>query len=127
MAVRGIRGATTAAADTASAILEASTELLQRIVEVNGVLTEDIAGIWLTTTRDLSAEFPAAAARQLGWNAVAVLCGHEMEVPGSNPRSIPRCIRALVLVNTERAPSEMRFVYLRDAHRLRAQSAEVWT
>ena len=75
--------------------------------------------IWFTTTPDLTAEFPAAAARQLGWGDVPLMCAHEMAVPGSNPRSLARCIRVLLLVNTDVPASAMRFVYLRGTEKLR--------
>lgn len=119
MAVRGIRGATTTEADTEAAILEATQELLTAVRQANQVQPEDVAGIWFTTSRDLSAEFPARAARRLGWTDVPMLCGHEMEVPASNSRSVSRCIRVLLLVNTDRPASAIRFVYLRGAARLR--------
>lgn len=119
MAVRGIRGATTAEADTEAAILEATQELLTAIRFANQVEPEEVSGIWFTTSRDLSAEFPARAARRLGWTDVPMLCGHEMEVPAANSRSVPRCIRVLILVNTDRPASAMRFVYLRGAAGLR--------
>ena len=121
MAVRGIRGATTAEADTEAAILEATEDLLTQIGTANAVRPEDVAGIWFTTSRDLSAEFPARAARRLGWTEVPMLCGHEMEVPAANNRSVPRCIRVLLLVNTERPASDVRFVYLRGARHLRSE------
>jgi chorismate mutase len=120
MAVRGIRGATTADADTEVAILKATEDLLTAIQSANQVQPQDVAGIWFTTSRDLSAEFPARAARTLGWNEVPMLCGHEMEVPTSNSRSVPRCIRVLMLVNTDRRASEIHFVYLRGATQLRS-------
>lgn len=121
MAVRGIRGATTADADTQAAVIDATTEMLQSISQDNRLDPADIAGVWFTTTRDLTAEFPAVAARRMGWKEVPLLCGHEMEVPRSNPRSVARCIRVLILVNTERAASDMRFVYLRGARDLRSR------
>ena len=120
MAVRGIRGATTAETDSEAAIVDATIELLAEIVRANRLKPDDIAGAWFTTTPDLTAEFPAAAARQLGWGDVPLLCAHEMAVPRSNPRSLPRCIRVLLLVNTEVPASAIRFVYLRGAERLRA-------
>jgi chorismate mutase len=120
MAVRGIRGATTAESDTEAAILEATEDLLTALREANQIRPEDVAGIWFTTSRDLAAEFPARAARRLGWTEVPMLCGHEMAVPSSNGRSVPRCIRVLLLVNTDRPASDMRFVYLRGAAGLRA-------
>ena len=119
MAVRGIRGAITADADTEAAILDATQELLTAVRHANQVQPEDVAGIWFTTSRDLSAEFPARAARRLGWTDVPMLCGHEMAVPASNTRSVPRCIRVLMLVNTDRPAAAIRFVYLRGAAHLR--------
>jgi chorismate mutase len=115
MAVRGIRGATTVDADTGTAILSATTELLSELRRQNGFEPEDIAGIWFTTTPDLQAEFPAKAARLMGWNSAPMLCGHEMQVSGS----LAHCIRVLMMVNTDRPASEMHFVYLRQAVQLR--------
>jgi chorismate mutase len=122
MAVRGIRGATTTEEDSEAAIVEATTELLRQIADENALEPGDIAGAWFTTTTDLIAEFPAAAARRFGWIDVPLLCAHEMAVRPTNPRSIPRCIRVLILANTERPASAMRFVYLRGAQALRAAS-----
>ena len=115
MAVRGIRGATTVHTDSAEEIEEATREMLTQLIEANQIDPEEIAGAWFTTTRDLNSEFPAIAARKLGWTAVPLLCGHEMEVGDDNPRSIPRCVRVLVLLNTDKKASEMKFVYLRGA------------
>lgn len=115
MRVRGIRGATTVAANTPDAIIEATTELLAEMMRANDLRVEDVASAIFTTTRDLNAEFPAVAARKLGWHDVALLCGHEMEVPGS----LGMCLRILLHVNTERAQSELRHVYLRGAEVLR--------
>lgn len=120
MAVRGIRGATTVDEDSPAAIVDATRELLSRLVSENAIAPPDIAAAWFTTTRDLRAEFPAVAARRMGWSEVPMLCGHEMDVPQENSRALPRCIRVLVLVNTDRTSSEMRFVYLRGARDLRA-------
>jgi len=119
MAVRGIRGATTTDEDSETAIVDATTELLAQIARENALQAGDIAAAWFTTTPDLTAEFPAAAARHFGWDDVPLMCAHEMAVPSSNPRSLPRCIRVLLLVNTDRPSSAMRFVYLRGAQQLR--------
>jgi chorismate mutase len=119
MAVRGIRGATTTNEDSEAAIIEATQELLGRMAGENQVDPDDIAGAWFTTTTDLKSEFPAAAARKLGWHDVPLLCAHEMTVPASNPRSLDRCIRVLLLVNTPKPASAMRFVYLRGAAQLK--------
>jgi len=115
MAVRGIRGATTVEQDAPAEIVAATREMLTELIELNGIEPDDVAGAWFTTTLDLCSEFPAVAARQLGWVDVPLICGHEMDVPYANPRSIPRCVRAMILLNTERPQSEMRFVYLRRA------------
>ena len=115
MLCRGIRGATTVSANTKEAIIAASRELLQKMMEVNDVEIKDLAGILFTTTPDINAEFPAAAARELGWTQVALLCGHEMDVPGS----LPRCLRVLMLFNTEKSNEEIAHVYLEDAQRLK--------
>ena len=119
MAVRGIRGATTTEDNTESAIIEATTQLLSRMTQENGLDPDEIAAAWFTTTPDLTAEFPAAAARRFGWSEVPLLCAHEMAVPASNPRSLERCIRVLLLVNTPKPASAMRFVYLNRAEQLR--------
>jgi chorismate mutase len=119
--VRGLRGATTADSNTRDAILEATRELLQELVEANDVSADDIAAVTFTTTRDLDAEFPAVAARvDLGWTEVAMMCGHEMEVPGGQER----CIRVMILVNTDKAPHELKRIYLREAASLRARSGK---
>ena len=114
--VRGIRGATTADDNTEQAILDATRELLEGLVEANDIDQDDIAAVYFTTTRDLNAAFPALAARRhLGWDYVALMCGHEMEVPDAQPR----CIRVLMLVNTEKSPREISNLYLRGASHLR--------
>ncbi|TMD13191.1 MAG: chorismate mutase [Chloroflexi bacterium] len=121
MAVRGIRGATTVEEDSPQAIVEATQELLGALLDENGIVRSDVAAAWFTTTRDLTAEFPAVAARRMGWAEVPMLCGHEMELAAGQDGNVPRCIRVLVLVNTERAASELRFIYLRGASRLRSR------
>ena len=118
--VRGLRGATTADANTAESILEATKELLTRLIETNNVDLDDIAATIFTTTQDLNAEFPAAAARQLGWEHIALMCGHEMSVPNAPDR----CIRVLMLVNTDKAAQELSNVYVRGAENLRRRGME---
>lgn len=120
MPVRGIRGATTASENTAAAIVDAARELLAELVRVNSLDVEEIAFTYLTTTPDLNAEFPALAARQLGWLDVPLLCGHDMAVPIPNPRAVARCIRVVILYNTDRPQREMRHVYLRGANAIKA-------
>jgi chorismate mutase len=115
MRCRGIRGATTAEANSPEAILEATTELLAEMTRANDLRLEDVASAFFTTTHDLNAEFPAVAARKLGWTDVALLCGHEMQVPGS----LPMCLRILLHVNTEKEPNQLVHTYLRGAKVLR--------
>lgn len=115
MAVRGIRGAVTATANEREAIVEATSRLLREIVERNAIGVDDIGAIFFTTTPDLTAEFPAAAARELGWNDVPLLCGHEMSVPGR----LDKCVRVMMLVNVDVAQSAIRHVYLDGAKALR--------
>jgi len=116
MACRGVRGATTVEGNTADAILAATRELLQEITQANGFHVEDVASAFFTATLDLNAAFPAAAARQIGWEHVALLDGNEMDVPGS----LPMCIRVLIHVNTEKRQDQMANVYLRGAKNLRS-------
>ncbi len=115
MMVRGIRGATTVERDDAEAILAATEELVREIVAANALRSEDVASALFTVTPDLHAEFPAAAARRIGWTLVPLLNFTEIGVPGR----LPRCIRVLLHVNTERGQREMVHVYLRDAVSLR--------
>jgi chorismate mutase len=113
--VRGIRGATTVLEDTPEAILDATEELVREIVSANRILPEDVASALFTVTPDLHAEFPAAAARRMGWTMVPLLNFTEIGVPGR----LERCIRVLVHVNTDRAQNEIVHIYLRDAVSLR--------
>jgi chorismate mutase len=120
MPVRGIRGATTATANTAEAITEATDELLGELIEANGLDVAEVAFAYFTTTKDLNVEFPALAARRLGWVDVPLLCGNEMDIDGPNPRGVAMCIRILLLYNTDRPQSAMRAVYLRGATAIKA-------
>jgi len=114
--VRGIRGATTVAADETEQVLSATGELLEAILESNGLADfDEIVSAIFTTTSDLNSTFPAEAARALGMHQVPLLCASEIPVPGS----MPRCIRVLLHVNTSKPQSEIVHVYLRDAQRLR--------
>jgi chorismate mutase len=115
MPVRGIRGATTAATNTQESITEATDELLRELTALNDLDIAEICFAYFTTTHDLTAEYPAYAARRLGWLDVPLLCGHDMDVMLPNPRGVRMCIRALVLYNTPRPQSAMRFAYLRGA------------
>jgi chorismate mutase len=114
---RGIRGATTAPINTAEDILEATRELVVTLRHLNQLETEDIASAIFTTTPDLTATFPALAAREVGWTEVPLICTHEMAVPGA----LQRAIRVLLHVNTTRSASEIRHVYLKGARQLRPE------
>ena len=120
MPVRGIRGATTAEVNTPEAITEATEELLEELIRLNSLDKDEVCFAYFTTTHDLTAEFPAYAARRLGWLAVPLLCGHDMDVPLPNPRAVPMCIRILLLYNTAKPQSAMRFAYLRGAKAIKA-------
>jgi chorismate mutase len=118
---RGIRGATTVEENSAEAILSATRELLYIIIRANEIDQEDVASAIFTTTKDLDATYPALAARQLGWYDAALLCGNEMQVPGT----VSLCIRILVHWNTKKTPGEIVHVYLRRAKGLRPDRTEL--
>jgi chorismate mutase len=100
-------------------ILAATVELLSEMAQVNKIEIADISAIFFTTTPDLNAEFPASATRELGWpSSLAMLCGHEMNVPND----LPRCLRILMLVNTERGPDEIAHIYLGEAKKLKSKT-----
>lgn len=112
---RGVRGATTVQSNSRDDILLATRQMLALMIRRNGIDSADIASALFTVTSDLNAEFPALAARQLGWLEVPMLCGYEISVPGS----LTMCIRVLVHWNTSLPQSEIQHVYIRDAVRLR--------
>jgi chorismate mutase len=93
---------------------------LSELVRLNDLDTSEICFAYLTTTHDLTAEFPAIAARRLGWTDVPLLCGHDMDVQLPNPRGVQRCVRVLLLYNTPLPQSAMRFAYLRGAQAIKA-------
>ena len=115
MYCRGIRGATTVEHNEREEILAATKELLELLISRNELRAEDVASIIFTVTEDLDAEFPALAARQLGWTEVALLCAREIPVPNS----LGKCIRVLLHVNTTHSAAEVQHVYLRGAVTLR--------
>ncbi len=115
MPCRGVRGATTVQKNDREEILTATRQLVALMVRRNNIDKLDVASAIFSTTPDLDAEFPALAARQLGWLDVPLLCGHEISVPGS----LPRCIRLLVHWNTDVPQREIQHIYVRDAVRLR--------
>ena len=115
MAVRGIRGAIDVQHNQSGEILAAVTRLLREIVAANSFQPEEVAAVYFTATPDLDAVYPARAAREMGWVDVPLMCAQEMHVPGS----LEKCIRVLLLWNTEVSPSQVRHVYLGKAAALR--------
>lgn len=114
-----MRGATVARDNTEEEILSASCELLSEMIAANSIDPKDIACIFFSATPDLDAAFPAAAARKLGLVSVPLFGMQEMEVLGS-PK---KCVRILILTNTEKSPEEIKHVYLREARALRPDLA----
>lgn len=120
MATRGVRGATTVRSNDAAGIRERTLELLEILVEQNRIRPQDLASAVFTVTEDLDAEFPALAVRSLaGWEEVPLLCAREIPVPGS----LGRCVRILLLWNTEEPQESVRHAFLRGARSLRPQWA----
>jgi chorismate mutase len=115
MATRGIRGATTVEGNGRDEILAATRELLEVLVRLNGLRPDDVAYVWFTVTPDLDAEFPAFAAREIGWTEVPLMCGREIPVPDA----ISGCIRVLIDWNTAKSQREIRHAFLRRAKELR--------
>jgi len=115
MATRGIRGATTVERNDREQILAATRELLEVLVRLNGLRPDDVAHVWFTVTPDLDAEFPAFAAREIGWTEVPLMCGREIPVPGA----IAGCIRVLIDWNTAKTQREVRHAFLHRARELR--------
>ena len=113
--VRALRGATTCDADTPEEIASRTVELLEAVFERNGVEHDDLISIWFTATDDLVSAFPAAGARTIGLGDVPLLCAREIPVVGS----MPRCVRVLIHLHTERTRAELHHVYLHDARSLR--------
>ena len=118
--VRAIRGATTASTNTSEEILVATTEMLEELTKQNSLELDDIISAFFTTTQDLNAEFPPVAGRKMGWVNVALMCAHEMKVPGA----LEKCIRVMVHVNTDKSPTNIANIYLREAVNLRKRGFE---
>ncbi len=113
--LRGLRGATTATVNTRDAILDATAELLRALQEANGFRPDEVESAIFTSSPDLTAEYPARAARALGWTEVPLLGA--AEVPVSD--GLPRCIRVLLHFYTAKPPRELKHMYLREAAKLR--------
>ncbi len=115
MILRGVRGATRVTQNDAREILEATRELLQKMIDLNGIEEEMVASVLFTTTPDLNAVYPAQAARELGWHRVALMGFQEIQVPNG----MNFCIRVLIHWTTERPLDEIKHVYMKDTMKLR--------
>jgi chorismate mutase len=120
MSVRAIRGAVQVEANTPEAISTGTKELLVEIMKANGLAHDDVISVLLTATPDLNAAFPAAAAREVGFESTPLLCAVEIDVPGA----LPRVVRALATVETSLQPSEISHIYLGGAKALRRDIAQ---
>jgi chorismate mutase len=119
MQFRGVRGATSVDEDSAEAIWAATAELLKILIETNGIDEDDVASVIFTTTPDLTAAYPAKAARDMGWTQVALIGCQEMNVPGG----VKQCIRVLIHWNTPKRNAELKHIYLGEAVALRPDLA----
>lgn len=115
MSCRGVRGATTVEENSREAILRNARQLLALMIRLNGIDSQDVASAFFSLTPDLNAEFPALAARQLGWFDVPLLCTNEISVP----ESLPRCVRILINWNTDKPQAAVAHVYIKEARQLR--------
>ena len=120
MTVRAVRGAVQVDSADRDAILEGTAELVTEVMARNELTTDDVISVLFTATPDLTAEFPALAARKTGFHDVPLLCATEIDVP----TAMPRVVRLLMHVETERPRSEVRHVYLRGAAALRLDIAQ---
>ena len=121
MYCRGVRGATTVDANTRDEILSRTRQLLALMIRQNDISPEDVCSATFSATVDLDAEFPALAARQLGWLDVPLLCTNEVDVPDS----LRKCIRVLAHWNTDKPQAEIQHVYIRDAVNLRPDLSDL--
>jgi|TARA_B110000263_G_scaffold63703_1_gene54897 chorismate mutase len=118
--VRAIRGATTADQNSKDAIVDASVELLTELINANNLGDADVISAFFTTTPDLNAQFPAVAARKIGWVNVALMCAHEIAVPDGQKR----CIRVMIYINSDRSVDQVKNIYLKETINLRLHGFE---
>lgn len=119
MNVRGIRGAITVKKNSKEDIVASTRTLLKKMVAENKIKTEDIASAIFSVTKDLNAQFPAVAARELGWIYTPLLCAYEINVP----KSIKKCVRVLLLINSKKAQKDIKNIYIGAASNLRPDMA----
>jgi len=120
VAVLAVRGAIQVDADDRDQILEATAELVTEVMTRNALTTDDVISVIFTATPDLTAEFPALAARKLGFHEVPLLCASEIDVP----HALPRVIRLMAHIETDRPRTDVQHVYLRGATALRVDIAQ---
>ncbi|GAA4501275.1 MULTISPECIES: chorismate mutase [Actinoallomurus] len=120
MGVLAVRGAVQVDADDRDQILEATAELVTEVMTRNALTTDDVISVIFTATPDLTAEFPALAARKLGFHDVPLLCASEINVP----HALPRVIRLMAHIQSDRPRSDIQHVYLRGATALRLDIAQ---
>jgi chorismate mutase len=120
VAVRAVRGAIQVAADDRAEILAGAAELVTEVMTRNELSTDDVISVVFTATNDLTAEFPALAARKLGFQEVPLLCAAEISVPGA----MPRVVRLMMHIETGKARTDIQHVYLRGAAALRLDIAQ---
>ncbi|MBG0829631.1 chorismate mutase [Planomonospora sp. ID67723] len=118
--VRAIRGAIQVEGNDRDAILSGVTELVSEVMERNGLTTDDVISVIFTATPDLTAEFPALAARKLGFHEVPLICASEIDVPGA----LPHVVRLMAHVETDKSRQDIQHVYLRGAVALRVDIAQ---
>ena len=117
-----LRGATTLDADTRDEVMTRTSEMLESLLERNGLHAGDVVSLLFTATDDIHSEFPAAAVRAAGISDVPMLCARELAIEGGS--GIPLCVRVLAHVYTARPREELRHAYLRDARQLRSDLPE---
>ena len=121
MECRAVRGAITVKANTPQAIEEATTEVLQQIIRANKIRIKNIVSVLFSVSVDLNAQFPASAARKMGWTYVPLMCSYEVDVPGS----MRRCVRVMLTYNTRTPQHKIKHQYLREAAALRPDLMEM--
>lgn len=116
----GVRGATQSESNASKDIYDCTRELLEQMIEQNDIIEDQVAAAFFTVTNDLNAAYPAAAARQLGWNNTALMCSTEIPVPDYPDR----CVRVLIMINTDKPKSRIVNVYLKDTVLLRQKGLD---
>ncbi|MGJ9456813.1 chorismate mutase [Oceanobacillus sp. CF4.6] len=113
---RGVRGATTVSENEENQMIENTRVLIEDMAKKNHIKPSDISHVFISVTKDLNAGFPARGLRELeGWTFVPVMCMAEIEVPGS----LPKCIRVMMVVNTEESQLNIQHVFHNEAVKLR--------